>query len=60
MLMYKLVVPFLGYRSEFEQHVMPSHFRSFLWALVSNLGIWTSDCHDYDSWEACNLTVLLC
>ncbi|KAM9600071.1 transmembrane protein 164 isoform 3-T3 [Morphnus guianensis] len=49
-----------GYRSEFEQHVVPSRLRSFLWALVSNLGIWTSDCHDHDSWEACNPAVLQC
>lgn len=60
LLIYKFVVTFSGYRSEFEQHVVPSRLRSFLWALVSNLGIWTSDCHDHDSWEACNPTVLQC
>ncbi|XP_030305247.1 transmembrane protein 164 isoform X2 [Calypte anna] len=49
-----------GYRSEFEQHVVSSHLRSFLWALVPNLGIWTSDCHDHDSWEACNPSVSQC
>ncbi|XP_048175288.1 transmembrane protein 164 isoform X2 [Corvus hawaiiensis] len=49
-----------GYRSEFEQHVVPSCLRSFLWALVSNLGLWTSDCHDHDSREARNPAVPQC
>ncbi|XP_024073172.2 transmembrane protein 164 isoform X2 [Terrapene carolina triunguis] len=49
-----------GHGSEFEQHVMPSHLRSFLWALVSNLGIWTSDYHDHGSWKTCNIVLQCC
>lgn len=56
----KFIVASSGYRSEFEQHVVPSHLRSFLWALVPNLGIWTSDSHDHDSWEAHNPAVPQC
>lgn len=60
LLIDQFIVASSGYRSEFEQHVVPSHLRSFLWALVPNLGIWTSDCHDHDSWEAHNPAVSEC